>query len=215
MKVSKNPKKPPSMLALVNRTYRKQLAFEATLNEFRNTLRSISLILEATHLNGAEVTKAMPMLDTILNTCLTDAKHVETIKTLTAHCERLLREKEIALSAVSIEELQERIRQANEFIAEPQANAPDYSITDACDSRRRPSYDEMQAAYNAGAPRIDWKAAGARVKAATAGMDSIVDGSARPENGHDRPPRRPAYELCGFVATHATGVPCRVCEWPG
>jgi hypothetical protein len=211
MKASKNSKKPPSMLALVNRISRKQSAIEAALTEFRDTLRSISLILEATHLNGAEVTKAMPMLDTILNTCLTDAKHIETIKTLTTHCERLLREKELALSAVSIEELQERIRanaQHGEFDEEALRQGAQFMAQ--CLSK---PYVEQENAYYA-RPDI-WSAAEARVKAATAGKDSIIAGSARPENGHDRPPRRPAYELCGFVATHAKGIKCQVCEWPG
>jgi hypothetical protein len=214
-------RKPPNMLALVNRVYRKILNREKHEREVNSRLAVLEI-------QGEQLRQAV---DTILNTALTDAAHIETIKTLTAHAERLLREKEQLMAAVTVEELQERLNEsmpsptasADQFIAAPLAAEPyAAALRDA-----RPAYLSREADYytdpsmGADAPiersivnvpareAMSWEAARQRVASAIENRPA--------ENGHVRPApaRRPAYELCGFVATHVPGIRCGVCEWEG
>jgi hypothetical protein len=85
----------------------------------------------------------------------------------------------------------------------------------------------MRISFMAAAPRTvtidDQIFAGSQPMPYTAPFNLTIEEAQEPPampqaaNGHDRIPtlRRPAHELCGFVATHTKGVRCQVCEWPG
>jgi hypothetical protein len=169
MTTKKPVSKPPSMLAMVQLIRKTQLAQDRKLAALENQIGLLRL--DVGH----------------------GSKQRETIETLARHAERLLREKEIVMAAVDVEDLRRKIQDANQFMAA----APRTVTID------------------------DQIFAGSQPMPYTAPFNLTIEEAQEPPpmpraaNGHDQPLRRPAHELCGFVATHTKGVRCQVCEWTG
>ena len=104
-------KPPPS--SLLERVHRRQCAIEKSIKEQaqldRDAYHKLGLIHRA--------------LDTLTAARLKDANNAQTLgaslRTLTSHCERLLREKETLVKMIGTQEIGRRLREANDFMAAP------------------------------------------------------------------------------------------------
>ena len=183
MTAKRSPTKPPSMLAILQLIRKTQLAQDRRLAAVENALHLVRL--DVGH----------------------GAKQRETIETLARHAERLLREKEIVMAAVDVDDLRRKVQEAAKYMSAPMEEPVFAGST--------PMPPAMAIG---GEPTREYVWDEANVAAAANSALQAPD--LRAANGHERiptlrPARRPAYELCGFVATHRAGVRCGVCEWTG